>query len=311
VYAGYVLTKSCGVGKPRLSVALSSSDEIRKCLPSPTKKEAIFLQALCEVFVMKTFALLGCLLAFLLLSDINAYADIEEGIIIYFSFDEIDGNLVVNGANQDINGTLEGEAGQAVGYLDMGIALNPNADEGTPGQDFVRVASSPEVNVGEQLTIAVWAKGTNFGTYRTLMSNTDSSGYALTVEDGKPGSWVHAAGAYLQAAGSTELKKDTWYHLALTFDGSDSIIYLDGKEEARGTSAGAITVSTSDFFIGAEPSGQAIDTSYPAWHGVLDEFYFYNRALTEAEIGLLMERGVAVEPRGKLPINWGKLKESR
>lgn len=260
---------------------------------------------------MKTFALLGCLLAFLLLSDINAYADIEEGMVIYFSFDEIDGNLVVNGANQDINGTLDGEAEQAVGYLDMGIALNPNADEGTPGQDFVRVASSPEVNVGEQLTIAVWAKGANFGTYRTLMSNTDSSGYALTVEDGKPGSWVHAAGAYLQAAGSTELKKDTWYHLALTFDGSDSIIYLDGKEEARGTSAGAITVSTSDFFIGAEPSGQAIDTSYPAWHGVLDEFYFYNRALTEAEIGLLMERGVAVEPRGKLSTNWGKLKESR
>lgn len=258
---------------------------------------------------MKISVLLVCLLVVSLSLGNNAYAAIEEGMVIYFSFDKIEGKQVINEANQNINGTLEGEAEQAAGYLNMGVALNPDADEGTPGSDFVRVPNNPEVNVGEQFTIAVWAKGTNFAAYRTLMSNTDNSGYALTVENGKPASWVHVAGAYLQAAGNTDLKADTWYHLALTFDGKDAIVYLDGKEEANGSQAGAVTVSTSDFFIGAEPSGQALDTSWPAWHGVLDEFYFFNRALTEAEIGLLMERGVAVEPLGKLATTWGRVRD--
>lgn len=61
--------------------------------------------------------------------------------------------------------------------------------------------------------------------------------------------------------------------------------------------------------IGAEPSGQALDNSYPAWHGILDEFYFYNRALTKEEIGLLIEDAQAVEPAHKLATNWGKIKE--
>jgi hypothetical protein len=170
------------------------------------------------------------------------------------------------------------------------------------------VAAGPEVNVGEQFTIAVWAKGANFGEYRTLMSNTDSSGFALTVENGAPGAWVHVNGAYLQAAGSTALQTDKWYHLALTYDGSDAIIYLDGVEDGRGSSAGDITVSSSDFMIGAEPSGAAVDPSYPAWHGVLDEFYFYNRALTKEEIGLLIEAGQAVKPVGGLTTSWGEIK---
>jgi len=239
---------------------------------------------------------------------INSYAGIEDGLVIYFSFDEIDDATVINGSGLGINGTLEAEAEQVEGYWGMGVALNADAGEADPGQDFVRVPAGPEVNVGEQFTLAVWAKGTNFSDYRTLMSNTDSSGFALTVENGAPGCWVHVNGDYLQAAGSTALKVNTWYHMALTFDGSDAIIYLDGEQEAKAGKEGKITVSNSDFMIGAEPSGQALDNSYPAWHGILDEFYFYNRALTKAEISLLIGEAQAVEPAHKLATNWGKIK---
>lgn len=95
----------------------------------------------------------------------------------------------------------------------------------------------------------------------------------------------------------------------LTFDGKDGIIYLDGQQEAKGTREGNVTISNSAFMIGAEPSGQAVDTSYPAWHGILDEFYLYNRALTKAEIALLIEEAQAVEPAGKLATNWGRIKD--
>ena len=262
-----------------------------------------------EVLEMKTVTLLYCFLVFAFFLGINAYADIQEGLIIYFSFDEIDGNEVVNGSNAKINGTLEAKAEQVAGYKDMGVALNADAGEAVPGNDFVRVSDCPEVNVTEQFTITVWAKATNFGAYRTLLSKTDGGAYALTVENSVPTAWVHVKGDYLHVLGSTELKEDTWYHLALTFDGSDAIIYLDGEEEAKGTKEGNITICGADFMIGAEPSGQAVDPSYPAWHGVLDEFYFYDRVLTKEEIGLLIKQGSAVKPGDKLAASWGRVKK--
>ena len=239
----------------------------------------------------------------------NSFAGIEDGLVIYFSFDEIDGKTVINEANPNLNGTLEAEAKIVEGYKDNGVGLNADADVATPGADFVRVADAPEVNVDKALTLAMWAKGTNFGAYRTLMSKTDSGAYALTVEEGAPTAWIHVSGDYLYFAGETILEADRWYHLALTFDGSDGIIYLDGKEEAKNSKKGNITLAAADFMIGAEPAGAAVDPSYPAWHGVLDEFYFYNRALSKNEINQLIKQASPVEAYQKLASRWGEIKQ--
>lgn len=238
----------------------------------------------------------------------NAHADLQDGLVIYFSFDKIEGKTVINEANDQLNGTLEGEAKQAPGFRNMGVSLNANVGEATPGADFVRVSNAPEVNVDKQFTIALWANGVNFSNYRTLLSKTDSGAYALTVENGMPNSWVHVAGDYMQVAGRTQIEKNKWYHYALTFDGNDAIVYLGGKEEGRGTKKGNVTICGADFMIGAEPAGAAVDPAYPAWHGILDEFYFYNRALPEDEINSLIKRTAPVDFMGKLAQIWGNIK---
>jgi len=257
---------------------------------------------------MKVYALILSFFILIMFSVFNAYADLKDGLVIYFSFDKVDGAKVINEANVNIEGILEGKAKQAPGFKGMGVALNADVDEATPGNDFVSVGNPPEVNVDKQFTIACWVSGTNFGDYRTIMSKTDNGAYASTVEKKLPSGWVHSAGNYLQVSGTTELQTNKWYHVALTFDGSDEVVYLDGKEEGRKTGKGNITICNADFMIGAEPSGQAVDPSYPAWHGILDEFYFYNRALTKDEIGQLIKQATSVEPNGKLSITWGTLK---
>jgi len=252
-------------------------------------------------------------IAIVLLSCIafNAFAGIQDGLVIYFSFDKIDGKTIINEANPKLNVTLEADAKIVEGYRNRGLGLNIDAAVGTPGADFVRVADAPEVNVDKQFTLAMWAKGNNFGTYRTLMSKTDGGAYAFTVEDEVPTGWIHVSGDYLHIVGKTRLDKDKWYHLAMTFDGSDGVIYLDGKEDGRATKKGPITVNGSDFMIGAEPSGKNIDPTYPAWHGILDDFYFYNRALAGNEIELIIKQVAPVKPYQKLTTKWGEIKEMR
>lgn len=256
---------------------------------------------------MKSIKVFFCFLAFIL-SGIYVYADLQDGLVIYFSFDNMDGKTVINEANNKLNGTLEGEAKQVKGFSNMGVALNADAPETDPGVDFVRVYNAPEVNVDQQFTIALWASGTNFGDYRTLLSKTDSGAYALTVENDKPNSWIHIAGDYLQVAGKTQIEKDKWYHYALTFDGNNALVYLDGIQEGKGSKKGSVTICGADFMIGAEPSGQAVDPSYPAWHGILDEFYFYNRTLSGDEINSLIEKAKSVDLNNKLAQTWGRIK---
>lgn len=247
------------------------------------------------------------ILAFSLLA-FGAFADINDGLVIYFSFDKIDGKTVINEVNANLNGTLEDKAAILDGYKNKGVGLNIDADEATAGTDFVRVVDAPEVNVDTQFSMAMWAKGTNFGAYRTLMSKTEGGAYAFSVEEGVLNGWVHVAGDYLHFAGNTKLKTDKWYHVAMTFDGNDGIVYLDGKEDGKSSRKGTITVVGADFMIGAEPAGKALDQSYPAWHGMLDEFYFYNRAITENEIEQIIKQTSPVEPYQKLASRWGEIK---
>ncbi|MGQ9608193.1 MAG: LamG domain-containing protein [bacterium] len=239
---------------------------------------------------------------------LESYAGLQDGLVIYFSFDKVDGKTVINEANPKLNGILEANAKIVEGYKGKGVGLNVDAGVEVPGADFVRVADTPEVNVDKEFTIALLAKATNFGTYRTLMSKTDAGAYALTVEDGKLTGWIHIFGDYLHIAGNTTLEKDKWYHFAMTFNGNDGILYLDGKQEGKATKKGSVTVNASDFMIGAEPSGKNIDPSYPAWHGILDEFYFYNRTLTESEIELIIRQAASVKPHRKIASTWGEIK---
>ncbi|HHZ90248.1 TPA: LamG domain-containing protein [Candidatus Poribacteria bacterium] len=98
----------------------------------------------------------------------------------------------------------------------------------------------------------------------------------------------------------TTLKPNKWYHLALTFDGNDTRIYVDGQRKGKSSRKGPITVNNSDLMVEAEPSGVKLDPEWPAWHGCLDEFYLYNRVLSKEEVEQLIKIGLDVQPKGKL-----------
>ena len=230
-----------------------------------------------------------CLLRLVLLVAASAAADgdLTDGLTIHFSFDDTDGSIVRNGRANGIDGILEWEAYPGAGLLGDGVVLNQYVDEWSPGKDFVRVRSDPRVNVEEEFTVAVWIKSFSFGQYRSVMANTDDYGYALCIDRGRPSFWIHVDGAYLIRTSSTRLKTDLWYHLALTFDGARATLYLNGQPDVQVAKAGTITRSRSDFFIGGEPLYEALDPRWPAFHGILDEFYFYDRSLSPADIHVL------------------------
>ena len=74
--------------------------------------------------------------------------------------------------------------------------------------------------------------------------------------------------------------QNTWYHLALTWDGTTSTLYVDGIEKASGSQSSPAPDSLSrDFIIGAAWNGSSWSVN-----GLIDEVRIYDRALSEKEV---------------------------
>jgi hypothetical protein len=82
--------------------------------------------------------------------------------------------------------------------------------------------------------------------------------------------------------------------------------YVDGKmtHEAKGKGELSDNWGVSAA-IGHHKNGRWFD-------GLMDEFYMFGRALSEAEIKEVMDgEFLSVEPAGKLTTTWGSIKSSR
>ena len=69
----------------------------------------------------------------------------------------------------------------------------------------------------------------------------------------------------------------SWTHVALTYDGSQLLLYVNGVQVASRAASGAIQSSTSPLWIGGNQYGENFT-------GLIDDVRVYNRALTPAEI---------------------------
>ncbi len=81
------------------------------------------------------------------------------------------------------------------------------------------------------------------------------------------------------------LTAETWYHVALTWDGGNYVVYVDGQEKANGTYVGLDALNTvAD--IGND--GRTDETGRTeAFNGLLDDVRIYDRALSEDEVAEL------------------------
>ncbi|NTV37893.1 MAG: hypothetical protein HGA82_01670, partial [Anaerolineales bacterium] len=80
-------------------------------------------------------------------------------------------------------------------------------------------------------------------------------------------------------AGPVQLTANTWQHVAIVCDGREVVIYLDGKEAARGEGKNPLTPNPRlGFRLGSGFSGGRF------FAGALDDFRIYSRALNASEI---------------------------
>ena len=108
--------------------------------------------------------------------------------------------------------------------------------------------------------------------------------------------------------GPTAVNDDEWHHLAFTYDGAKTILYIDGEVDAEQDTTNDFGVIGVDVHLGGTPTQrQAL--------GLMDEIAVFNVALEQGDVQNLMNDGLGsvlgltpVSPQGRLTTTWANIK---
>ena len=183
------------------------------------------------------------------------------------------------------------------------LGSTPNVDDNDPNwttgkinsglsfdgiNDYVKIPDDDTLDISNEITIMMWIKPSRMEDYESFVHKDEA--YVLQFAPGTDG--------YLRGAlwlpsltmlddNTTQLSTNVWYHVALTYDGSQMRLYVNGSEVANRDATGSIKTNDNPLYIGYNPRG----VKY--WfNGVIDEVKVYKHALTSDEIQQEYDEGL-------------------
>jgi len=199
------------------------------------------------------------------------------------------GNALDASTNHN-DGTLNGGAA-----FDSGMVGQAFSFDGENG--YVQVPDALSLNPTNAITIDAWINLNDRGNDNNMIirkdGECDNRQYLMTVTyTGVIRGHVGLTnGNYYWVDGNTPINPGTWYHVAMTYDGSDLRVYVNGQLDASGSLGGPMLATTEPVLLGLTPPDQYCDWySFP---GFIDEPDIFNRALSAGEIQAIYNAGAA------------------
>jgi hypothetical protein len=240
-----------------------------------------------------------------------ASAKPSKGLVGHWSFDEGTGNVANDSSPEKNHGELWGDAKWAKegvaksGQKGTSVEFPLNAGVNIPAQG---VASLEDITDG--ITISAWIKITGPPTDDQGNIVVKPGSYYLVYREEKLGMYLYGPstdGGLGYQTGKTKLPLKKWMHVALTYDGNEIKLYIDGKVDFSAKAKEAIETRNNEAFVGIGVERQ----KSRFFQGFIDEVMLYaNVGLTEGEINKeLIQEILTVESKDKLATTWSKIKE--
>lgn len=216
----------------------------------------------------------------------------QEGLIAYWPLDEGAGGVIRDATGQEHDGELRNGPEWVAGV--RGQALRFDGLD-----DYVLVAYQPDLEPEQGLTIALWVRleadpdAGPGNDWRLLVGRSGFSPYGLLVEqDGRLNGSVFIGDERQELKSKEPLAVGEWVHVAFTYDAETgwARLYINGTSVAEAeAAAGAIKAREGRPLTISFPQREAVEELH-AWPGLMDEIYFYGRALSDEEIQRLFEQ---------------------
>jgi len=230
-------------------------------------------------------------LACLLVGVNVATADLDDGLVGYWSFDEGEGGTAYDYSGHGSHGAIHGAS-----WVDAVSGTGLSFDG---ADDYIQVPHSVSLQPQSGITIAAWVKPNGFyvgpcqgnyivskgvdntvGWYGLVYADFDDCGVFTPEAERFYIAMRFADETVSGSVSNTVVQLQRWCHVVGTYDGASCRIYVDGVQEAVAVFAKVLGANTQDLTI-----GRMMHASYPYWvNGIIDEVRIYNRALGDSEI---------------------------
>ena len=216
---------------------------------------------------------------------LNTGGQIPAGLVAAYSFDAGSGTTAADSSGKGNTGTLANATWTASGKFGSALTFN-----GTSSQ--VNIPDNTTLDLTNGMTLSAWVYPTSAASgWRTviLKENTSDLVYSLygSSDISFPQGMRVAGGLTKSASGTVAPPPNTWTYLAVTYDGANLRMYVNGALTSTVAATGNMANSTLPLRIG----GNAIWGEY--FTGRIDEVRIFNRALPAAEVTTMMNTPVA------------------
>lgn len=225
----------------------------------------------------------------------SAWIDFNRSLLSWISFDSCNATSCLSNASwggHAFNPVTGGTVNQTQARRGLGDRIN-----GTLGERYIISMNNLSFNPSSNWTMTMWINTGVSGIisqrfFEFVLSASDAaqcmyrSNAVIWCVYWKGGQWYN-----FTSGGS--LSANTWYHVGLTWDGTNTSLYLDGGKKIGVGSPGAAPYNVAgNMSIGGQGSPTGGITLGQGGTAILDEFMFFNRTLDAQEINATFEAGM-------------------
>lgn len=179
--------------------------------------------------------------------------------------------------------------------------------------DIILFANGSTMARQQNISYSVWVKSTSLSATRYIVGNNTSSNKGTSIfllndvlvfqignnsNNSYFGSRVSSLSNYVNA--------NEWFHVAASWDGTDSKIYINGVERNSWTPSQPYTISgwNNNFII-----GRRADSTSSGFYGELSNVAFWDSGLTPAQVQTIYNNGTPNDISLLNPVGWWKLNQ--
>ena len=198
------------------------------------------------------------------------------GLVLALGFNETAGTLTGDSSGAANHGTVR-EAQFVAGRFGNALSF-----DGV--NDWVTVADSASLDLSNTMTLEAWVNPRAAENWQTVLLKEGAGNMAYELysnnDVNRPAAYFTGANGTIRAVtGTAALAVGTWTHLAVTYDGANMRMYVNGVLVRTAARTGAIIPTDGVLHIGGN---QVWGGEF--FGGLIDELRVYNRALSAAEI---------------------------
>ncbi|MEX2512321.1 MAG: LamG-like jellyroll fold domain-containing protein [Cyclobacteriaceae bacterium] len=222
-------------------------------------------------------------------SEVRSFTTASEtmanDLVGHWMMDEGSGNTLIDYSGNGNDATIQNTSGVSWVEGQVGLALRLTGSLNR----FATVPHNATLDINEAITIAAWIRPMGLAR-RQILSKGGPNGYEFSIfENGKIEFRFNreSEGNNYLIRSNTDYPTDgqSWMHVAVTFDGTTSTLYVNGEaDNSISYSPTLILSNTTDLMIGSREASNR-------WDGDLDEIRLYKRALSGSEIANLATSG--------------------